>query len=48
MTKKGTNFIKLLLKMDPSERPSPLKALENPYFDEIRETNLLKTLNIET
>ena len=41
MTKKALTFIKTLLRMDPNERPSPLKALESPYFDEIREPNLL-------
>ena len=37
LSKKAMQFLKTLLKMDPNDRPSPYKALENTYFDEIRE-----------
>ena len=37
LSKKALTFLKSLLKMDPKDRPSVAEAMENPYFDGIRE-----------
>lgn len=41
LPKKALLFLKTLLKMDPLERPTPLKALEHNYFDEVREISFM-------
>lgn len=37
LSKKALNFLKLLLKMDPAERPTIQEAMGHPLFDGIRE-----------
>ena len=50
MTPKGLNFLKQLLKMNPSERLTAVDALKHPYFDGIREEDFIRKLstNIHT
>lgn len=39
ITKKGLSFLKLLLKMNPGERPSAGEAVMHSYFDDLREND---------
>jgi glycogen synthase kinase 3 beta len=37
--REAINFVSRLLTYDPSARPTPLGALLDPYFDELRDQN---------
>ena len=41
---KGLSLLKALLKMNPSERPTAIEAIQHPYFDEVREDDFIKKL----
>lgn len=39
------NFLKQLLKMNPSDRLTAIDALKHPYFDGIREEDLIRRMS---
>lgn len=39
LSKKALSFMKILLKLEPSERLTCVEALQHPYFEGMRETN---------
>jgi serine/threonine protein kinase len=42
---KALNFLKQLLRMNPQDRLTALDALKHPYFDGIREEDLVRKLS---
>lgn len=45
LSKKALSFMKALLRLEPSERLTSVEALEHPYFDGMRETNMKNNNN---
>ncbi len=42
LARSGINLMKQLLDMNPSKRPTALKALMHEYFDDIREDEIVE------
>ena len=45
LSPKGLNFMKQVLRMEPSDRLTAIDALKHPYFDGIREDDFLRKLS---
>lgn len=45
LTPKAMNFLKQLLKMNPADRLTAIEALKHPYFDGIREEDLVRKMS---
>ena len=45
LSPKALNFLKQLLKMNPSDRLTAIDALKHPYFDGLREDDFLRKLS---
>jgi cyclin-dependent kinase-like len=45
LTPKALNFLKQLLRMNPSDRLTAVDALKHPYFDGIREDDFIRKLS---
>lgn len=44
LSPKALNFLKSLLKMEPTERLTAIEALKHPYFDGMREDDFIRKL----